>query len=108
MDVDMLFDLRFLPNPFYIENLNNKTGIDIEVRDYIMKFDVSQEMLKKMKEMIIFLIPNFIKEGKSEIIIGIGCTGGNHRSVTFAYLLEKYLKENDYSVVAVHRDIRGK
>jgi UPF0042 nucleotide-binding protein len=106
LDVDMLFDLRFLPNPFYIENLREQTGLNQEVRDYVMDSDVSREIYKKIREMIDFLIPQFKKEGKSEIIIGIGCTGGNHRSVTFTYLLEAYLKEQKHPVTAVHRDIR--
>ena len=106
MDVDMLFDLRFLPNPFYIEELRDKTGLDQDVRDYVMDSDISREMLAKMKEMIEFLIPQFIKEGKNEIIIGIGCTGGNHRSVTFTYLMEEFLKSKNKPVVVVHRDMK--
>ena len=106
MDVDMLFDLRFLPNPFYVEDLRDKTGLDQAVRDYVMDSDISQEMLAKMKDMIDFLIPQFIKEGKNEIIIGIGCTGGNHRSVTFTYLMEDFLKSKNKPVVVVHRDMK--
>ncbi len=106
LDVDMLFDLRFLPNPFYIENLRDLTGLNQEVRDYVMDSEVSREIYKKISEMLDFLIPQFKKEGKSEIIIGIGCTGGKHRSVTFTYLLEAFLKEKGHPVTAVHRDIR--
>jgi len=74
-DVDLVFDVRFLPNPFYIEELKNKTGNDREVRDYVMSFPEAEEFLQKLTDMISFLIPNYIKEGKNQLIIGIGCTG---------------------------------
>ena len=106
LDIDMLFDLRFLPNPFYIEELRDKTGLDKDVRDYVMSFSNSEIMLKKMIDMMEFLIPQFEKEGKNEIIIGIGCTGGNHRSVTFAFLMEEFLNAEGYDAVSIHKDIR--
>lgn len=106
LDVDMLFDLRFLPNPFYIESLREMTGLDEPVRDFVMGSETSREMLDKIEEMVRFLLPHFKKEGKSEIIIGLGCTGGHHRSVTFAVLLEAMLVAEGYDVVTVHRDIR--
>ncbi|MEA3423238.1 MAG: RNase adapter RapZ [Bacillota bacterium] len=106
LDVDMLFDLRFLPNPFYIEELSDKTGLDKKVRDYVMSFSESSIMMQKMNDMIEFLIPQFEKEGKNEIIIGMGCTGGNHRSVTFTFLMEEYLKSKEHNVTSIHRDMR--
>ncbi len=106
LDVDMLFDLRFLPNPFYIEELSDKTGLNKKVRDYVMSFSESAIMMQKMTDMIEFLIPQFEQEGKNEIIIGIGCTGGNHRSVTFAFLIEEYLKSKECNVTSIHRDMR--
>ncbi len=106
LDVDMLFDLRFLPNPFYVDQLREKTGLNKEVRDYVMNSNISATMLDKMTDMIEFLIPHFQGEGKNEIIIGIGCTGGNHRSVTFVYLIEEKLKSKGLSVNSIHRDMR--
>lgn len=106
LDVDMIFDLRFLPNPFYMEELREQTGMDKEVRDYVMNFESSNIMFQKMVDMIEFLIPQFEKEGKNETIIGIGCTGGNHRSVTFVYLIDQFLKNKGYDVSTIHRDIR--
>lgn len=105
-EADMIFDLRFLPNPFYIDELRDKTGLDKEVREYIMSFKDSEIMLEKMNEMIEFLIPRFEKEDKNEMLIGIGCTGGNHRSVTFAYLIDEYLSNKGFFVKTIHRDIR--
>jgi UPF0042 nucleotide-binding protein len=107
LDVDMLFDLRFLPNPFYVDALRSKTGMDREIREYVMNSSVSQEMLERMIGMLDFLIPQFKVEGKSEIIIGIGCTGGNHRSVTFTYLLEEHFRGLGHEITVVHRDMKG-
>lgn len=106
-DVDLVFDVRFLPNPFYIEELKNKTGNDKEVRDYVMSFPEAEEFLQKLTDMISFLIPNYIKEGKNQLIIGIGCTGGKHRSVTLANKLYEQLKDKgSYGLTVSHRDAR--
>lgn len=106
-DVDLVFDVRFLPNPFYIEELKNKTGNDKEVRDYVMSFREAEEFLQKLTDMISFLIPNYIKEGKNQLIIGIGCTGGKHRSVTLANKLYEQLKDKgSYGLTVSHRDAR--
>lgn len=106
-DVDLVFDVRFLPNPFYIEELKNKTGNDREVRDYVMSFPEAEEFLQKLTDMISFLIPNYIKEGKNQLIIGIGCTGGKHRSVTLANKLYEQLKDKgSYGLTVSHRDAR--
>lgn len=105
-DADLVFDVRFLPNPFYIEDLKNKTGNDAEVRDYVMGFDLSHEFLEKLKDMVTFLIPNYIIEGKNQLVIAIGCTGGKHRSVTLTNKLYEYLNiQSQYGVKIEHRDI---
>lgn len=104
-DVDLLFDVRFLPNPFYIDELKPKTGNDREVRDYVMSFPEAGEFLQKLTDMISFLIPNYIKEGKNQLIVGIGCTGGKHRSVTLANKLYEQLKDQgNYGLTVSHRD----
>lgn len=104
-DVDLVFDVRFLPNPFYIDELKMKTGNDQEVRDYVMSFPEAEEFLQKLTDMISFLIPNYIKEGKNQLIVGIGCTGGKHRSVTLANKLYEQLKDKgSYGLTVSHRD----
>ncbi len=104
-DVDLVFDVRFLPNPFYIDELKAKTGNDQEVRDYVMSFPEAGEFLQKLTDMISFLIPNYIKEGKNQLIVGIGCTGGKHRSVTLANKLYEQLKDQgNYGLTVSHRD----
>ncbi len=105
-DADLVFDVRFLPNPFYIEELKHKTGLDQEVRDYVLQFDEAGEFLDQLEKMIRFLIPNYIKEGKYSLVIGIGCTGGKHRSVTLANELYNRLKQDaDYGIKLQHRDV---
>lgn len=104
-DVDLVFDVRFLPNPFYIDELKNQTGNDAPVHDYVMSFEESTVFLNKLVDMIDFLIPNYIKEGKNQLVIGIGCTGGRHRSVTLANELYGKLKDRgSYGVTLLHRD----
>ncbi|HIV85385.1 MAG TPA: RNase adapter RapZ [Candidatus Monoglobus merdigallinarum] len=105
LDADLVFDVRFLPNPFYIPELKNSTGLETNVHDYVMKFDESQRFLRMLTEMINFLVPEYVKEGKSQLVIAIGCTGGHHRSVTFAEELYKFLKSDDEGVSVTHRDI---
>ncbi len=102
---DLVFDVRCLPNPFYIEELRNHTGCDQCVRDYVMSFDQSKKLFEKLCDLIDFLIPLYISEGKSQLVIAFGCTGGKHRSITFAELMSKYLSEKDYRVQKYHRDI---
>ncbi|MBQ7973036.1 MAG: RNase adapter RapZ [Lachnospiraceae bacterium] len=107
-DVDLVFDVRFLPNPFYIDELKNKTGNEKEVRDYVMSFEEAGVFLQKLTDMIFFLIPNYIKEGKNQLIIGIGCTGGMHRSVTLANeLYEKMKDQGNYGLKITHRDAKS-
>ena len=106
-DADLVFDVRFLPNPFYIDELKHKTGNDKEVQDYVMEFPEASEFLKKLVDMLDFLIPNYVKEGKHQLVVGIGCTGGKHRSVTLAN--ELYAKMKDHGTNGTklyHRDVR--
>lgn len=105
-DADLVFDVRFLPNPYYIDELKRQTGNDKPVQDYVMGFDVSHVFLNKLTDMVQFLLPNYVQEGKNQLIIGIGCTGGKHRSVTLANkLFESLSLQNDYGIRIEHRDI---
>ena len=104
LDVDLLFDVRFLPNPFYIPDLKQKSGLDIEVRDYVCSFEQTNVFIEKLNDMVNFLIPHYIEEGKHQLVIAIGCTGGKHRSVTIAEALKKFLIDKEYQVVTDHRD----
>ena len=105
VDSDLVFDVRFMPNPFYIAELKPLTGNDKPVSDYVMSSEVAQQFLLKLQDMITFLIPNYIAEGKNQLVISIGCTGGKHRSVTIANAITEYLKGFDYGVKVEHRDI---
>lgn len=103
-DCDLVFDVRFIPNPFYTE-LKEFTGLDKSVQDYVMQFEASKDFLGKLIDMVNFLLPNYVSEGKNQLVIGIGCTGGKHRSVTLAGELYKSLKNDSQSVIINHRDI---
>lgn len=104
-DSDLVFDVRFLPNPYYDLTLRPKTGNDPEVYQYVMTSDLSKTFLEKLEDMITFLIPNYILEGKNQLVISIGCTGGKHRSVTLANALAERLKGENYGIKIEHRDI---
>ena len=104
-DIDLVFDVRFLPNPFYIPELKYRTGLEQCVRDYVMKSDEAKSFEKKLMDMLDFLLPLYQKEGKSQLVVAFGCTGGKHRSVTFAHITSEYLKKKKYSVFVSHRDI---
>lgn len=104
-DTDLVFDVRFLPNPYYIPELKPKTGNDQDVQDFVMRSESATEFLDKLTDMCKFLIPNFVKEGKYQLVISIGCTGGKHRSVTIANALFDRLKDMDYGIKVEHRDI---
>ena len=105
-DADLVFDVRFLPNPYYIDTLREKTGNEAEEQDYVMQNDKGRIFLDKLKDMMEFLIPNYILEGKNQLVIAIGCTGGKHRSVTLANALYQLLdQEESYGVRIEHRDI---
>lgn len=105
-DSDLVFDVRFLPNPYYIDELKAKTGNEPEVQDYVMENGKAAVFLDKLTDMVDFLIPNYILEGKNQLVISIGCTGGRHRSVTLANALYQALeKKENYGVRLEHRDI---
>ncbi len=105
-DADLVFDVRFLPNPYYIEEMRYKTGNDKEVQDFVMQSDQSGLFLDKLEDMVRFLIPNYIAEGKHQLVVAIGCTGGKHRSVTIANALyEKLNAEDGFGIKVEHRDI---
>ncbi len=108
IDCDLVFDVRFMPNPFYQSELKHKTGNDPEVREFVMNSPVSREFVDKLRDMVSFLIPNYIEEGKNQLVIGIGCTGGKHRSVTVARSLYEYLKKDDtLGIKLTHRNIES-
>ena len=105
-DCDLVFDVSFLPNPYYVEGLKYKTGNDKEVQDFVMGYELSHTFLDKLVDMLEFLIPNYILEGKNQLVIGIGCTGGKHRSVTLANKLFEALSNcPEYGVRLEHRDV---
>ena len=106
-DADLVFDVRFLPNPFYIDELKHKTGLDKEVQDYVMSFPEAGEFVDKLADMLKFLLPNYVKEGKYKLVVGIGCTGGKHRSVTLANEIYCRMKEEkgQYGLTISHRDV---
>lgn len=105
-DADLVFDVRFLPNPYYVEELRPKTGEDKEIRDYVMQHGTASVFLDKLYDMLEFLIPNYVLEGKNQLVIAIGCTGGKHRSVTIAKAVYERLKAHEeFGLKMEHRDI---
>ncbi len=106
VDSDLVFDVRFMPNPYYVESLRKMTGNDKEVQEFVMNSDTSVEFVNKLTDMVKFLIPNYIAEGKNQLVVSIGCTGGHHRSVTVANKLYEALKEDaNYGIKVSHRDL---
>ena len=106
-DADLVFDVRFLPNPFYIDELKYMTGNDKGVQEYVMGFPEAGQFMDKLEDMLRFLIPNYIKEGKYQLVVAIGCTGGKHRSVTLANELYKRMKDKgNYGLTISHRDVK--
>ena len=106
-DADLVFDVRFLPNPFYLDELKHKTGLDKEVQDYVMAYSEAHEFLDKLSDMVSFLIPNYVKEGKYQLVVAIGCTGGQHRSVTLAgELFNRFRNQGEYGLTLRHRDVK--
>lgn len=106
-DADLVMDVRFLPNPFYIDELKHKTGNDREVQEYVMGFPEAGEFMTKMSDLLQFLIPNYVKEGKYRLVVAIGCTGGKHRSVTLANELYRRMKDKGkYGIKLYHRDVK--
>lgn len=104
-DADNVYDVRCLPNPFYVADLKNKTGMDQEVVDFIWKYDQSKNLYQKIQDLVDFALPLYQKEGKSGLVIAFGCTGGKHRSVYFARKLCKHLQDNGYFCNLINRDI---
>ncbi|MDO4816077.1 MAG: RNase adapter RapZ [Bacillota bacterium] len=105
MDADLVFDVRFLPNPYYIESMRSHSGLDDDVRDYVFGFPQTKEFMDKLTELIKFLLPQYIEEGKYSLTIGIGCTGGRHRSVAIANALCDALIEDGINVANITRDL---
>ncbi|WP_297130867.1 RNase adapter RapZ [uncultured Eubacterium sp.] len=107
-DADFVLDVRCLPNPYWIESMRDKTGLDQEVKDYVFSFEEAHEIFDRLKNLLDYLNPLYIREGKSQIVIAIGCTGGNHRSVVFAEALKDYFSRKWDNVTVNHRDINRK
>lgn len=105
LDADLVFDVRFLPNPHYVEHLRPLTGNDESVKNYVWKWSITYKFFQKLMDLITFLIPCYVKEGKPQLVIAIGCTGGKHRSVSIVNELEKILKGKNYPVIKEYRDI---
>ncbi|ARK32039.1 RNase adapter RapZ [Halalkalibacter krulwichiae] len=108
IDADLVFDVRFLPNPHYIDHMRPKTGLEEEVSSYVLKWTETQQFIEKLSDLLKFMLPQYKREGKSQVVIGIGCTGGKHRSVTLAEYFGKEFA-NEYTLHVSHRDIeKGK
>jgi UPF0042 nucleotide-binding protein len=104
-DADLVFDVRFLPNPNYVRGLKSKTGRDPAVRRFVNSYAQTREFMKRLTDLLLYLLPNYIREGKSYLTIAIGCTGGRHRSVTLAEEVSSALAREGYRTRIVHRDI---
>ncbi len=104
-EASLVFDVRCLPNPYYIDELKNLTGLDFQVKDYVFKFDETKGLVEKIRSFIEYALPLYVKEGKSQLMIAVGCTGGKHRSVAIAQFLYEYIEKLGHRVVVQHRDI---
>jgi len=104
-EADIVLDVRCLPNPFYVAELKNKTGLDREVEEYVMQFTESRELLHRIEDLLEYSLPLYVKEGKSQLTIAIGCTGGKHRSITFARIIGEFCQKLGYRPSVQHRDI---
>lgn len=105
LDADLVVDVRFLPNPYYVPELRPLTGCDRQVDEYVRKFPATEEFLQKYNDVLTFLLPNYVREGKTHLVIAIGCTGGQHRSVVLANCLGERLSSQEYRIMIRHRDI---
>ena len=105
LEADLVFDVRFLPNPFYVEELRPQTGLDSGVADYVFKSPSAQELMDHLRGMMDFLMPHFVEEGKSALVIAVGCTGGRHRSVAVTHALTQYIQSLGYAAGETHRDM---
>lgn len=105
LEADLVFDVRFMPNPFYIDALRHKTGLDAPVCDYVFSFRETEEFMEKLRDMVAYLLPRYREEGKTVLVIAIGCTGGHHRSVAVTHTLTQYIESLGYQVTENHRDM---
>lgn len=105
VEADLVMDVRFMPNPYYIEELKRKTGLDDAVRDYVFSFSQTNDFMKRLKDMLSFLLPLYSEEGKSILVLAIGCTGGHHRSVAITHAMAEFIQQAGYPVTEIHRDI---
>ncbi len=105
VEADLVMDVRFMPNPYYIEELKRKTGLDDAVRDYVFSFSQTNDFMTRMEDMLSFLLPLYSEEGKTVLVLAIGCTGGHHRSVAVAHALSEFIEQAGYPVTEIHRDI---
>lgn len=105
MEADLVFDVRFMPNPFYIDELRHKTGLDREVRDYVFSFRETEQFMEKLRDLLRFLLPLYREEGKTVLVVAVGCTGGHHRSVAVTHALAEYINAQGYQVAENHRDM---
>ena len=105
MEADLVFDVRFMPNPFYIDALKAKTGLDAEVRDYVFSFRETGQFMEKLRELLGFVLPLYREEGKTVLVVAVGCTGGHHRSVAVTHALAEYINSLGYQVTENHRDM---
>ena len=105
LEADLVFDVRFMPNPFYIDSMRHQTGLDPEVRDYVLSFRETEEFMSKLRDMLRFLLPLYRAEGKTVLVVAIGCTGGHHRSVAVTHAISEYIASLGYRVTENHRDM---
>jgi UPF0042 nucleotide-binding protein len=105
LEADLVFDVRFMPNPFYIEELRPQTGLDEAVSDYVFGFPQTRDYLKRLEDLLAFSLPLYAEEGKTGLVIAVGCTGGHHRSVAVAHALAEFVRGQGYQTVENHRDI---
>ncbi len=105
LEADLVFDVRFLPNPFYVQELKHQTGLDAGVRDFVFACGETGEFMDRLQSLLAFLLPHFVEEGKSALVIAIGCTGGRHRSVAIAHALTEYIQGLGYAAAETHRDM---
>lgn len=105
LEADLVFDVRFMPNPFYIDELRPKTGLDREVSDYVFGFPQTREYIRQLDALLEFSLPLYVEEGKTGLVIAVGCTGGHHRSVAVAHALADRIRQKGYAVAEIHRDV---
>ena len=105
MDADLVFDVRFLPNPYYIAELKHKTGLDEEVRDFVFTYQQTKDFVQKVEDLLAFCLPSYVDEGKTNLVIAVGCTGGKHRSVSVANELASFIAKKGYATDVSHRDL---